>query len=86
MDRPYMNENVETLEWLLSEHRNERFVLAQLREELAFRKTARAKQLSREVEGLLSGTVPMPPKPPQPSRPEDQLPLIESEDASDREH
>jgi hypothetical protein len=81
MDRPYMNASVDKLEDLLKEHRSERFVLAQLREELAFRKTTRAKQLLREVEGLLGGAVPMPPKPARPARLEDQLPLIESEDA-----
>jgi hypothetical protein len=76
VDRPYFKASVEELEALLQKHKSQRFVLAQLREELKFRRTERAKQLRREVEGLLTGIVPMPPKPARAARPEDQLRLI----------
>ena len=76
MNRPYFKATVEELEVLLQKNKSRRFVLAQLREELKFRRTERAKQLRREVEGLLSGIVPMPPKPIKAARPEDQLHLI----------
>lgn len=76
MPRPYMEATIAELERLVSENRTSRTILAEIREELRFRKRERARQLLREVEGLLEGQVPMPPKPPKPDDPEDQLSLI----------
>ena len=55
MDRLYLQATVEELESVLRKHTAKRFVLAQLREGLKSCRTDRAKQLLREVEGLLSG-------------------------------
>jgi len=62
-DRPFFKASIEDLEKLLAERAWDRFTLSRLREELTYRGTERAKQALREVEGLLSGTVKMPPKP-----------------------
>jgi hypothetical protein len=77
MDRPYMETTIEDLEKLVDKHKSDRVVLAQVREELGFRKRQRAKQLLREVQGLLGGEVKMPRKPPKPDSPDDQLPLVD---------
>jgi hypothetical protein len=76
MHRPFFKASVDELEALLRKHQSDRFVLAQLREELGFRRTDRAKQLLREVTGLLSGQVPTRPKLPRAAQPEDQFDLI----------
>jgi hypothetical protein len=75
MDRPYFEATIKELEVLLKKHTSQRVVLAQLREELAFRKTHRAKQLLHEIEGLLSGAVP-PANRPKAAKPQDQLRLM----------
>jgi hypothetical protein len=82
MDRPYFKNSVGELEQFLRRHAGDRPVLAQLKNELTFRKTDRAKQLLREVEGLLDGDVPMPPKPGKAARPEDQYRLIDDDKVS----
>ena len=76
MDRPYFEATVKELDNLLKRHKSQRVVLAQLREELEFRKTLRARQLLREVEGLLSGAVP-PPRRARAAKRQDQLRLIQ---------
>ena len=76
MSRPYFKHSVEELEQFLRRHVNDPAVLGDLLTELTYRSTERAHQLRREVEGLLSGTVPMPLKPARPARPEDQYPLL----------
>jgi hypothetical protein len=76
MDRPFFKVSINELEALLGKHKGERMILAQLREELQFRKTDRAKQLLKEVLALLDGTLPLPPKPPTPEDPNSQLDLI----------
>ena len=78
MSRPFSEASVMELEALFKKEANNRFVLAQLREELAFRKTKRALQLRKEVESSLDGTVPMKPRPARPDRPEDQIDLLPS--------
>ena len=57
MDRPYLETTIEDLEKIVDRHKSDRVVLAQVREELGFRKRKRAKQLLREVLGLLGGEV-----------------------------
>jgi len=81
MDRPLLALTIDKLEQLVSEHRSDRFTLGQVREELSARTTDRAKQLLREVEGLLSGKVPLPPKPGRPAQPGDQMSLMDDEGA-----
>ena len=76
MSRPFSDESIDTLEQIFTKHRHERVVLAQLREELLFRKTNRAKQLMKEVMGVLSGDVVLPDKPVRASKPEDQIELL----------
>lgn len=76
VDRPFMDATIDQLEKLVDEHKSDRVVLAQIREELKFHKRKRAKQLLREVVGLLGGEVKMPKKPPKPDDPENQLPLV----------
>lgn len=75
--RPYFKTPVEDLEKLFKEHIEDRQVLGDLWSELTYRKTDRAKQLRREIEGILGDEVPRPPKPPKPPSPDDQLDLIE---------
>lgn len=77
MDRPYMETTIEELEKIVDKHKADRVVLAQVREELGFRKRERAKQLLREVLGLLAGEVKMPRKAPKPDSPDAQLPLVD---------
>ena len=77
MDRPFINATIDELEALVRENQSNRVVLAQIREELKHHRRKRARQLLREVIGLLEGQVPMPPKPPRPDRPENQLSLLE---------
>lgn len=77
MDRPYMDASIEHIEKIVQDHKSERMVLAQVREELRFRKTRKARQLLREVLGILEGEVPVPPKPPREDTAEDQLSWLE---------
>lgn len=72
-----MNATIDELEALVRKNQSNRVVLAQIREELKHHRRKRARQLLKEVLGLLEGQVPMPPKPPKRDRPENQLPLIE---------
>lgn len=76
MDRPYFDATIKELERLLTKHKSQRVVLAQLREELALRESPRAKQLHREVDGLLNGSLPPSQKTTRSTKPEDQLALI----------
>lgn len=76
MDRVFIEASVDELEQILSRHKQDRVVLAQLREELGFRRSKRAIQLRKEVLGVLSGIVPVEPRPPRASRPEDQIDLL----------
>lgn len=76
MDRPYLASTIDELEQIVKENLSNRTILAQVREELGFRTTRRAKQLHREVEALLRGELPIPPRPPRPDGPDNQLSLI----------
>ena len=76
MDRKYFKTPVDELEGLFKEHLNHRQVLGDIRDELTHRETTRAKQLLTEVEGVLSGDVPVPDPPPAPDRAENQLDLL----------
>ena len=60
----------------MAENRSSRAVLGRLWEELTYRETERAKRLLRDVEGLLGGEVPMPPRPARADSPDNQIPLI----------
>jgi hypothetical protein len=75
VDRPFFKAPIEELEKLLSQHRFDHAVLGRLREELTYRTTRRAKQLMREVEGIIEGRVPTEKKT-RPAQPEDQLGLL----------
>ena len=76
MDRPYMSATVDELEEMFRKHRGQRVVLRRLLDELDFRHTDRAKQLRKEIDGILRGVVPMPQKQLRAARPGDQIPLI----------
>ena len=77
MTRNYLDATIEELETLVSEHQHRRQVLGEIRDELTFRKTQRAKQLLSEVEGLLRGAVRMPSRPPPADSPENQLDILD---------
>ena len=77
MDRPFFDTSVDQLEGVLRKHKDQRVILQQVRDELQYRGTKRAKQLIREVDGILEGTVPVHTKRPRPARPEDQLHLLD---------
>ena len=76
MSRQYFHMPIEELERLVQEHRHNTALLGPIWEELTFRTTDRARQLAREVRGLLDGTVPLPAKPPRPAMPADQTTLF----------
>jgi hypothetical protein len=71
-----MQASIDELEKLLLQRKYEPAVLGRLREELTFRTTTRAKQLRREVEGLIDGSVPVERRERE-GRPEDQLRLLD---------
>jgi hypothetical protein len=77
-DRPFMKASIDELEKVLKAHKSDHLVLGRLREELTYRTTERAKQLRREVEGLIEGLVPME-KRARAARPEDQLHLLDKD-------
>ena len=64
------------MEALVKENLNHRQVLGEVRDELTFRKNQRAKQLLREVEGVLAGDLTVPDAPPRPDKAENQLDLL----------
>lgn len=76
MKRKYLDTPIDQLETLVSENLRRRQVLGEIRDELTFRKTPRARQLLREVDGLLRGAAPMPPGPRRPESNDDQLDLM----------
>lgn len=67
MDRPFIEATIDQLEEIFDEHVHKRPVLARLKEELDHRSTDRAKQLRAEVEGVLSGDIPVEEPPPEDS-------------------
>jgi hypothetical protein len=77
MVRLYFDHGVEELEAIFRANLHDRQVLGEIRDELTFREAERAKQLLREVEGVLSQVIPIPKRPPKPDTPENQIPLIE---------
>ena len=83
MTRQYLDATIEELEKLVREHQHSRQVLGEVRDELTFRRSKRAKQLLREVEALLRGEVGMPPRPPPPDSPENQLDILDNEGSDD---
>jgi hypothetical protein len=76
MDRKYFKTPIDELEALFKENLNHRQVLGDIRDELTHRDTPRARQLLREVDGVLAGVVPAPDTPPGPDRAENQLDLL----------
>ena len=76
MDRKYFKTPIDELEALFKENLNHRQVMGEIRDELTFRTNKRAKQLLREIEGVLAGEVWVPDPPPRPDKPEDQLDLL----------
>jgi hypothetical protein len=77
-DRPFMKASIDELENMLKTHKSDHAVLGRLREELTYRTTPRAKQLQREVEGIIEGRVPIE-KRARPDQPEDQLGLLNND-------
>ena len=76
-ERKYFKTSVEQLEKLVEENLSHRQVLGEIRDELTYRKSARARQLLKEVTGVLTGDIPLPEEPPRESRPEDQIDLLD---------
>lgn len=76
-ERKYFETSVEELEKLVEENLRRRQVLGEIRDELTYRSSARARQLLKEVTGILAGDIPLPQEPPRESRPQDQIDLLE---------
>lgn len=76
MARPYQKHGIEELEALVKAFKHSRAVLGDIREELTYRRTDRAKALLRDVTGPLTGVVPMPRRPRRPDSPDDQLSFL----------
>ena len=76
MSRPFSEASIKELQDVFQKNQYKRVVLAELREELGFRKRPKAKQLLKEVLAVLAGDVILPPKPVRPSKPEDQIELL----------
>jgi hypothetical protein len=77
MGRLYFSASVEELERLVRENLHNPMVLGQVREELTYRESDRAKALLRDVMGILRGEVPVPRKPPPPDSEANQLALLD---------
>jgi hypothetical protein len=78
-DRPFINATIDELEKLFSEKKSDHAVLGRIREELTYRTTHRAKQLMREVQGVIDGVVTVK-KTVRPAQPENQLGLLGVDD------
>ncbi len=76
MSRQYSHTPLEELERRVREHLNSSAVLGPIWEELTYHTTDRARQLAREVRGLLDVTVPVSAKPARPASPADQTTLF----------
>ena len=76
MDRKYFKTPIDELEALFKENLKHLQVLGDIRDELTYRDTPRARQLQREVDGVLAGVLPAPDRPPGPDRAENQLDLL----------
>ncbi len=76
MPRRYKNTPIDELESLVRENIHRKQVLGEVRDELTYRTKDRARQLLKEIEGVLAGTLPAPPRPPREERPEDQKELF----------
>ncbi len=74
--RPHFDTTIDELERLVHENLHNIQVLGELRQELTFRTTERAKLLMRQIEAVVAGLLPVPPKPPAPERPDDQQELL----------
>ena len=72
MAREYMKHSIDQLEELLKKHSSNHQVLGELRSELTYRSTPRAKQLLREVDGLINGVASPLKKDMKPPTPDDQ--------------
>ena len=77
MARQYIKASIEELEKLVADNQNRLQVLGDIRAELTYRETPRAKQLLREVEALLGGQVKMPPKPAPKDSTDNQLDMLD---------
>jgi hypothetical protein len=82
MPRQYSEHGIEELEQLVRTHMHSRAVLGDIREELTYRETNRAKALLRDVMGLLTGHIEMPKRPRRADSPEDQLALLGAANSS----
>ena len=85
MERKYLDTLIDSLEALVSENLSHRQVLGEVRDELTYRKTRRAKQLLKEIEAVLAGELSVPDPPPRPDKSENQLDLLgKGSDGNDR--
>lgn len=76
MTRRYIKSPIDELETLFKENLHNIQVLGELREELSFRATDRAKLLERQIVAVVNGTLPVGSKPPRPDRGDDQGELL----------
>jgi len=76
MSRKYFAAPIEELEVLFKANLHNLQILGELREELTYRTSERAKQLHREIRGVEEGLMPKGPKPLRPERPDDQGELL----------
>ena len=75
--RPYQRHSIDELGTELKKHRTNHQVLGELRSELTYRTTPRAKQMLREVTALIKGSITLPPTPMKPPEPNDQVVLFD---------
>lgn len=76
MARPHFRTPIEELEALFKANLHNLQILGEIREELTYRTSERAKQLIREIRGIEEGLMPKGPTPQRPERPEDQGELL----------
>ena len=74
--RKYFEVDISELERLVRQNKHSLAVLGEVREELTYRKTERAKQLRKEVEALVAGRLPMPTRPKRPDSPDKQIDIL----------
>jgi hypothetical protein len=79
-NRQYFEATIQQLRETMLAHRKDLAVLGDLRVELEHRRSRGARQLLREIEGLVSGEVPRPTRPPRAAKPEDQTTLFDRRD------
>ena len=72
MTRPFFKTTLDDLEKMARENLHNGQILGDIRSELSYRTTDRAKQLERELLAIAEGRLVAPPGPPRKDRPDDQ--------------